>query len=320
MRRPVRILGVGRVEVRAGDAGGGRIPVERMISAEKSLAQAGKRVRLFHRVEEAAFLAAWDALAEGGIPVPVEDPRAGIVLGVDEGIDGIRARHSIALRDGGPLAVSPLSFPFTSHNAVTAQLSIFLDIRGEFHTFCGGSLAGATAVGAGMRLVLDGHAPFVLAGGATSVEKEFLEGTRAAGFPDDGGERDGACILALGLPDGGVGPAAPRYPSLVGYGEAFGKSAVRDAVDACLDDAGILPREVSSVWAATPAPAGREGIGRMPEDLPAVRPSSSADMYAAAFPLAIAAALRENGRGSGRTALVVGWDCLSGSAAALVRA
>jgi len=175
MHRPVPILGVGSIEVRPGDAGGGRIPVDRLKDAENALGKAGKRIRLFHRIEEVAFLAAWDALMEGGISVPVEDHRAGIALGVDEGIDGIRARHSLALRDGGPMAVSPLSFPFTSHNAVTAQLSIFLDLRGEYHTFCGGSLAGATAVGAGRRLVLDGHASFVLAGGATSVEKEFLE-------------------------------------------------------------------------------------------------------------------------------------------------
>ncbi|HEX9205635.1 MAG TPA: beta-ketoacyl synthase N-terminal-like domain-containing protein, partial [Candidatus Deferrimicrobiaceae bacterium] len=263
--------------------------------------------------------AARDALAEGGISVPVREERAAIVLGVDEGIDGIRARHSIALRDGGPLAVSPLSFPFTSHNAVTAQLSILLEIRGESLTLCGGALSGAAALGAARRLVLDGLAPFVLAGGVTSVEKEFLEGLSAAGFADVGGERDGAGILLLGSPPGGASWAGGPQPSLTGYGEAFGKDAAGDAVSACLDDAEVHPRDVSSVWTATPVPDGVEGNGGLPGSLPAARSSPHAGMYAAAFPLTVAAALRAPGRSGGRTSLIVGWDCLSGAAAALVR-
>jgi 3-oxoacyl-(acyl-carrier-protein) synthase len=246
--------------------------------------------------------------------------RAAIVLGVDEGIDGIRARHSVALRDGGPLAVSPLSFPFTSHNAVTAQLSILLEIRGEFLTFCGGALSGAAALGAARRVVLEGLAPFVLAGGVTSVEKEFLDGVSAAVFADVGGERDGAGILVLGSPTGGASRAGGPQPSLAGYGEAFGKDAAGDAVNACLDGAEVRPRDVSSVWAATPVPDGVGGNGGLPRNLPAARSSPHAGMYAAAFPLTVAAALREPGRGSGRTSLIVGWDCLSGSAAVLVRA
>lgn len=320
MPLPVPILGVGSVEVRPGDAGARQLHGDRVAFVGNALAQAGKRVRLLHRVEEVSLLAARDALAEGGIPVPLREVRAAIVLGVDEGIDGIRARHSIALRDGGPLAVSPLSFPFTSHNAVAAQLSILLDVRGEFLTFCGGALSGAAALGAARRVVLDGLAPFVLAGGVTSVEKEFLGGMSAAGFADAGGERDGAGILVLGSPPGGASGSGGPQPSLIGYAEAFGKDAAWDAVNACLDDAGVLPRDVSSVWAATPVPAGDEGKIGHPGVFPAPRPSPHADMYAAAFPLTVAAALREPGRAGGRTSLIVGWDCLSGSAAALVRA
>ncbi|HEX9204788.1 MAG TPA: hypothetical protein VF853_02555, partial [Candidatus Deferrimicrobiaceae bacterium] len=102
VRIPVPILGAGSVVVRRGDPGGMQLHGDRVAFAESALAQTGKRIRLFHRVEEVALIAARDALAEGGISVPVREERAAIVLGVDEGIDGIRARHSIALRDGGP--------------------------------------------------------------------------------------------------------------------------------------------------------------------------------------------------------------------------
>ncbi|HEX9192124.1 MAG TPA: beta-ketoacyl synthase N-terminal-like domain-containing protein [Candidatus Deferrimicrobiaceae bacterium] len=319
MLRAIPILGVGSVEIRRGNPGEEIVLGNRLAAAGETFARAGKRIRLFHRIEEVAFLAAWDAARESGLSVPSGDDRAGIVLGIDEGIDGIRARHSIALRDDGPTGVSPLSFPITAHNAVTAQLSIALDLRGESFTFCGGSVSGAAALWAARQMLHDDRASVVLAGGATSVEKEFLEGLHAAGMPDPGGERDGACFLALGPARAVTDPDEAARPALVGYGEGFGERDVRDAVDACLEDAGVHLRDIFSVWAATPGitPVGEERgrEGRWP----VARPSPSADMYAASFPLTVAAALRETGGARPRYALIVGRDCLAGGAAVLVR-
>jgi hypothetical protein len=317
--RAVPILGVGSVEIRRGNPAEESFLVERLAAAGETFARAGKRIRLFHRIEEVAFLAAWDAARGGGLTVPSGDDRAGIVLGIEEGIDGIRARHSIALRDDGPKGVSPLSFPLTAHNAVTAQLSIALDLRGESFTFCGGTVSGAVALWAARRMLHDDRTSVVLAGGATSVEKEFLEGLGAAGMPDPGGERDGACFLALGASGGVAASEGEARPALVGYGEGFGEQDVRDAVDACLEDAGVPFRDIFSVWEATPGvvPVGEERgkEGRWPS----ARLSPSADMHAASFPLAVAAALRETGGFPPRYLLIVGRDCLAGAAAVLVR-
>jgi len=319
MRNSVPILGVGLVKIRSGNAMEERRFGERFASAGETFARAGKRIRLFHRIEEVAFLAAWDAAQESGLSVPSGDDRAGIVLGLDEGIDGIRARHSIALRDDGPKGVSPLLFPLTAHNAVTAQLSIALDLRGESFTFCGGSVSGAAALWAARWMLHDGRASIVLAGGATSVEKEFLEGLVVAGKPDPGGERDGACFLALGASRSVAAPGEGVCPALVGYGEGFGERDVRDAVDACLEDAGVPLHAIFSVWEATSGAAsvveerGKEGRW------PVVRPSPYADMHAASFPLAVAAALRKTSSARPCYALIVGRDCLAGAAAVLVQ-
>jgi len=180
-------------------------------------------------------------------------------------------------------------------------------------------VSGAAALWAARRMLLDGPASVVLAGGATSVEKEFLECLGAAGIPDPGGERDGACFLALGSSGGVASPEGEVRPALVGYGEGFGDRDVRDAVEACLEDAGVPFRDIFSVWEATPgvAPVGEER--GMEGRWPLARPSPSADMHAASFPLAVAAALRETGGVLPRYALIVGRDCLAGAAAVLVR-
>jgi len=319
MSGPVSILGVGAVFIRERNTEEEKSLEHRLSSAGEALEKAGKRIRLFHRVEEFAFLAAWDALKESGIGVPLQDSRAGIVLGVDEGIDGIRARHSIALRDEGPGGVSPISFPFTSHNAVTAQVSIGLDIQGESFTYCMGSLSGAAALGAAKGMLLEGRASMVLAGGATSIEREFLEGMRLAGLPNAGAERGGACLLLLGFP-GAEYARGGGLTELIGYGVGFGEDSERSAVGACLSDAGVSFQDIRRVWRATTDVSPSWEEWRKGETGPAIRTSSFADMHSASFPLAVAEAIGEAGRGSGRIVLIVGGDCLAGSAAALVKA
>jgi hypothetical protein len=265
-------------------------------------------------------LAAWEALAGSGIVIPLqESERIGFALGVDEGIDGIKAAHCLALRSEGPLGASPLAFPFTAPNAVTAQVSIALDIRGETFTVCGGQLSGAAALGLAMDVVRRGEASAMLGGGVTCVEKVFLDSLAVVGVPDNGTEREGACILVLSPFEDGRFSENNETPLLLGYGEGFGDRAMRDAVEACFEDAAVSRREVASIWEASPdCPLAMETIS-LSGAVPSRFMSPAADLFSASFPMTVAAAVMDREGGNVGPALIVGTDCFGGAAAALVR-
>ncbi|HEX9187198.1 MAG TPA: beta-ketoacyl synthase N-terminal-like domain-containing protein, partial [Vicinamibacteria bacterium] len=241
MTVPVRIRAAGSASSEWDSRPGSPSPFEeRLASPLSELARRGARVRLFCPAEEAAFLAAWDALAASGVSVPAGRDAVGLALGLDEGIDGIKARHSAAVSSEGPPGASPVWFPLTAPNTIAAQLSIALGLRGESHTVCGGSLSGAHAIGIAVESIREGRHAAMLAGGATWVEAILLEALDRLGRPDGGPPRCGACFLVL-APGGGDSEAGA--PEVAGYGEAFGEGGLASAAAAALDDAGLAPEE-----------------------------------------------------------------------------
>ena len=320
MGRPVRILGTGAIVLRSNSLEETAAWSARVAEATERLGRGGKRIRFIHRIEEIALLASWDAVRESGIAVLSTAPgEVGIALGVDEGIDGIKARHCLAVQSDGPLGASPLVFPFTTQNAVTARVSIGLDLRGEMFTLCCGQLSGAVALGIALNTVRRGGVTAMLAGGATSVEKVFLDALAAAGVREGSSERDGAGILVLAPEDEGRDPEAGRTALLLGYGDAFGDRAVTHAVESCLDDAGVLPREIDLVWQAStdlPSDVFRQDLTA---DIPVIMRSPHADLDSASFPLTVAAVARGHATARQGPVLVVGSDCMGAAAAVLVR-
>ncbi len=318
MNAPVRLSGIGIAR-----SPGGRVNAAdglgRCLSAALSaLPQGGSPVRLFHPIEEMAFLAACEALSLAGIALPVAGDGIGIALGVDEGIDGIKARYYEGVLKDGPLGASPMAFPFTAPNTIPARISILLDLRGESLTVCGGSLSGAQAIGLAMEGLREGRCGAVLAGGATSVEQEFLDALCRVGRPDGGEPRCGACLLLL--KPRVSGGQADRIAELLGYAEGFGRDEIRDAVQACLEDAGLFPEQIGSVRVAsvTDSLLLAEALRRVGANAPIVR-SPASDLYSASFPMAIAEAVRPAANGMLGPVLIVGTDCLAGASAAIVR-
>jgi hypothetical protein len=316
MHIPVRLSGIGIVcsrsnGVQAADRFGGRLS-----STLSALLQGRSPIRLFHPIEEMAVLAACDALALGGKTVPVGGEGIGIALGVEEGIDGIKARFYEGVLKDGPLGASPMAFPLTAPNTVAARISILLDLRGESVTVCGGSVSGAQAIGLAMGALREGRCGGVLAGGATSVGPEFLEALRRIGRPDSERPRSGACLLLL---EPGLSEHS-GWAEVLGYGEGFGSDEVRDAVQACLEDAGLLPEQIASVRVASAQDSRylSQALRRMVATAPIVR-SQAADLYSASFPMAVADAATQVANGTPQPVLVVGTDCLAGASAALVR-
>jgi 3-oxoacyl-[acyl-carrier-protein] synthase II len=111
-----------------------------------------------------AVLAAHEALSRSGIPMPYRGDDLGVVLGVEEGIDGIKARYYQGVLADGPLGASPLTFPLTTPNTIAARISILFDLRGETLTVGGGNVAGAQALGLAVRALRDGYSALTLAG------------------------------------------------------------------------------------------------------------------------------------------------------------
>lgn len=318
MNPPLRLSGAGIARSPGYGVNAVENAGQRLSAALSAIAQRGLPVRLFHPIEEVTCLAAYEALSLAGVDVPFGGDSIGIALGVDEGIDGVKARYYQGVLADGPLGASPMAFPFTTPNTIAARVSILFDLRGESLTVCGGSLSGAQAIGLAVDALREGRSGAVLAGGATSVEQEFLEALRAAGRPDSGQPRCGACLLLL-EPQASAGGTDGRA-ELLGYGEGFGRDAILDAVQACLEDAGLSPDRIGVARMASVSDPRSlaEALRRVGADAPLVR-SPAADLYSASFPMAMAEAAREAGNGTPGPVLIVGTDCLAGASAALVR-
>ena len=146
----------------------------------------------------------------------------GIVLGVDEGIDSCKAQFFYGLISEGSDGVSPILFPFTSPNAITAQVSIAFGIRGENITVANGRLSSGKAIAYSIDLLTLGKVDTIITGGVT---------------------HHCAAILVLEDFERAIKRGARIYGEIVGYGEeALGASI--SALTQALDDAELLPDEL----------------------------------------------------------------------------
>ncbi len=90
-----------------------------------------KQMRLVHGLERLAVAASGNALLDAGLSLPCGVSTCGLYLGIDDAIEDIKDEYLRAVLADGMLGASPLLFPFTSPNALAAQVSIACDLRGE---------------------------------------------------------------------------------------------------------------------------------------------------------------------------------------------
>jgi hypothetical protein len=318
MSHPVRLVSVGIARTDGDGAGETGGLAGRLSGALSAFSRDGAQVRLAHGIEEATVIAAYDALRLAGVRTPLGTEEIGVALGVEEGIDGIKAQYYREIVKDGPLGASPIVFPLTTPNTVAARISIALDLRGEIVTMCGGTLSGAHALGRAMEALREGRSAAMLAGGATSVEREFLDALSLVGGFEGGAPGCAACLFLLRAPRSD--DAGSVVGQILGYSEAVGAHDVRDAVEASLQDAALAPSQVRSVRVASALDPRVlvESICGVGVDAP-MRLSPSARWHSASFPLAVAEAIEKAADGPREPTLVVGSDCLVGAAAAVVR-
>ena len=139
-----------------------------------------KPMRLVHDLERLAVAAVGGALLDAGLSFPVGDSTVGIFIGIDDAIEDIKDEYFSGVLAEGILGASPLLFPFTSPNALAAQVSIAFDLRGEgivmpINGSCPDVIEYATDCIAGQ------HAKRAIAGAITIIGRRLsIEGDRYA--------------------------------------------------------------------------------------------------------------------------------------------
>jgi 3-oxoacyl-[acyl-carrier-protein] synthase II len=123
-----------------------------------------KEARRTDRVAQIGFAAAADALAHAGEP-GADPARCGVVVGT--GVGGLitQEEQEQELFSRGPSRVSPFLVPMMMANATAALVAMKLGWTGANFCICTACTSGAHAVGEAARLVRDGSAEVMLAGG-----------------------------------------------------------------------------------------------------------------------------------------------------------
>ena len=234
-----------------------------------------------------AVAAAREALADSGYDIsPANAERTGVYIG--SGIGGLQlleSQHAI-LTERGPRRVSPFFIPGMILNMATGQVSILFGAKGPSLACATACATGSHAIGESTRLIRDGYADAMIAGGAEAV----ITPLAVAGFcsmkalstrndepekasrPFDSGRDgfvmgEGAGILMLEERDSALARGARVYAEVAGYGlsgDAFHISAPSEdgdgpirAMRGALADGGIEPGEIDYINAhGTSTPAG----------------------------------------------------------------
>ncbi len=126
-----------------------------------------KEIRRNDRATLLALAAADDALVDAG-DLATDPARCGVVAG--SGIGGIRTLEDqvIGFAQRGPDRVSPMLVPMMMPNAPAASISIRHRLTGPNMTVATACATGAHAIGEATRMIRDGTADVVIAGGVES--------------------------------------------------------------------------------------------------------------------------------------------------------
>ena len=124
---------------------------------------AARRLSRICRLTVAACrLAVEDARVDAG-------PTLGLVVGTEFGDFRSSGEFATGFLKRGPSGLSPMLFPGTVMNAMSAAASIAIGVKGPAVTVNQGTVAGEVALARGAALVACGHAEAVLAGGVDEL-------------------------------------------------------------------------------------------------------------------------------------------------------
>ncbi len=246
------------------------------------------RVRHMDRYSVLALAAARLALEDAGIPGlgELDRDRVAVVMGVGlGGLETLENMHT-TLETRGPRFITPYLIPMMIPNMAAGWIAMVTGARGPGITVSTACASGAHAIGEGLRLLRDGRADMVIAGGSEAAVTPLGMGgfcaMRALSTRETDPEKascpfdsrrdgfvlgEGAGVLVLERREDALERGARVHALLAGYGSTAdahdltrpdpeGMGALR-AMRLALEDAGMGPGDVDYVNAhATSTPLG----------------------------------------------------------------
>jgi 3-oxoacyl-[acyl-carrier-protein] synthase II len=234
-----------------------------------------KEARRLDRVTHLGFTAAVDALADAG-EINADPGRCAVMAST--GIGGLSTLEDNckAYFDRGPSRVSPFFVPMMMPNATAGVISMHLGWTGPALCIATACAAGTNSIGEGARLIRDGSADVVLAGGTEfpitpiTIAAFARMGALSSRHDDPQGasrpfdaNRDGFVIaegagfIVLEVLEKAQARGARIYGEVAGYGrnsDAYhitapspGGTGAAACMQQAIDDAGISPSEIGHV-------------------------------------------------------------------------
>ena len=231
--------------------------------------------------------AAMEAIADSGLDINQENAdRIGVAVGSGiGGLLGIEKTH-LAYLNGGARKISPFFIPATIINMVAGHISIRHGLRGPNISVVSACTTGTHNIGDAARMIANGDADVMIAGGsematcplgvggfaacrALSLRNDDPQGASRPWDKDRDGFLlgDGAGVLVLESYEHALLRNAPMYAEITGFGmsaDAFhmttpSGTGAKMAMLNALRDAGVTPETVDYINAhATSTPAGDE--------------------------------------------------------------
>ncbi len=237
-----------------------------------------KEARRMDRFSVYAVVSAIQAMQDAGLKEGGFDPeRIGVILG--NGIGGIETLgdNFKKMFDRGPKAIHPLCSPMMIGNIAPGNIAIKLNLQGPCLTVVTACASGTDAIGDSLRLIREGRADLMLAGGTEAtvvpmglasfcvlqaVSTKYNDTPERASRPFDAGRDgfvmgEGAGILVLEELEHAKKRGARIYAELSGYGctcdanhltapHPEGRGAVK-AMRLAVEDAGLKPEDIDYI-------------------------------------------------------------------------
>ncbi len=234
-----------------------------------------KEARRLDRVTHLGLAAAVDALEDAG-DVRTDPARCAVIAGTGVGGLATLEEQERVYHDKGPARVSPFFVPMMMANRTAGEIAMRFGWTGVNLCISTACAAGAHGIGEGARLVRDGSADVVLAGGTEAAITEICMAAFArmgalSGRNDDparasrpfDADRDGfvmgegAGFVVMERLDRALARDAHRYAEVVGYGRnddahhvtapSPGGAGATACMQLALEDAGLAPSAIGHV-------------------------------------------------------------------------
>lgn len=259
---PISAIGIGRADFAAGLAEGreGRRAPERLAASPLPLLAEcldfvvedylESEKTYLDRCSELTLAACALAWEDAGLPWrELTPPRVGLCLGTAFGCLDSLENMTTRVQTKGVRFGSPVIFTHAFANSPTSLAAVEYNLQGPTSTFCVGAVSAGSALDYACRIIADGRADIVLAGGVEALSAPLL------GYlglqPPAAVPGEGACLFVLESAEHaaarGAQPLAQvlsvtlgnygketRQPAMATYGHTFGASLALDLAAALL--------------------------------------------------------------------------------------